>query len=1567
MSIQTLPQEVVVDAVKGDVYAIGRDGNIRIVDRGETLLPGEVIITINGSSLDVVANGSLFLVDENCFACIPEPKLGQENQDVVTAQIDGKVSVDPTVTTDFDADDVAAIQQAILEGADPTAILEATAAGPAAGGGASGSANAGFVTIEYNNPEVLASTFFETTASFDNTDLNDDLNGFDITILADGGQSLSSELTEGSISLSSYPQSVTSKVIIDAADLPLDPNSFVPEPASLASLLEELNADITSGGEPVSFVFDTEQNAIIGTQDGQDVIRIDIEAISVGRDVQLEVVTTINQGIDHVPSVADGLVSFDNDQIQIAFDITGSDIGGNSILSPIDIVTTIADGDNPSVQNITIENVESSSAIIDGRFVDIGSDKIATATFDQESLAQFDGLLSDSLTTIASLSDDGSRITLSIADTNDVVLTISLNTDGAYQFEQFKPLQHDGQTEEILLTLPTTTVDFDQDAENSTFTIKIIDDQLDIVDVDALRVDENDIANVGSEQDAPAFAMGQITTSQDSDGAAQYRLDGSSNPVDGLTSHGAVITLLESDNPDGGFTYSATANGETVFTFVVNRDGTYNFTLQGPIDHAIDSDELTINFPVVVTDFDGDTAVATIPVTVDDDAPTISGVEALLVDEDDISLIGSEQNDSATVQGKFTTVSGSDGVASYELEDTVSVVRGLTSHGDSVTLVSALNADGSYTYSATANGAAVFELTLQLNGEYAFTLQGPIDHAEGSDSLQLNFPIVATDFDGDTTTSTIPVTIVDDKPSITNVVALEVDEDGLNTASSNTLIAEGQFTTTQGSDKVISYQLEVGSDPVSGLTSQGQPITLTEVSNSDGSFTYIATANGNQVFTLNVSPEGSYNFKLESQIDHEPNSGRLTIEFPIVATDFDGDTTTAIIPVQIIDDAPIIDDVIPLNVSEDDLPNIGSDENESVYVEGRFTTDQGADQVVSYQLDSSTNPVDGLTSQGNAVTLQESENQDGSFTYIATADGNPIFIMNVNVDGSYDFKLEGPIDHPSGIDALTLDFSIIATDFDGDTTTATIPVTISDDKPVLDGLIDGSVTKIDEDNIQTIGSEGSSQLNSVKGNFNAIDGSDGVVEYQVTDLNSPVKDLTSGGQDLVLVEVSNSNGVAVYEARIDGTATPVFRITLDASDDSYQFDLFAPLDHAMADGENELVINLPIQATDYDGDVSNVQTLPITVVDDVPTIGGVTPSSELTVDEDDLPKGSDEASPQDTLIGGTLDITEGADQVVSIQLNNLESPVNGLTSGGDAIMLILASSSGGVNVYQGVAGTPQAVVFELTLDARDNSYQFDLKKPLDHPDGDTENQITLELPVTATDKDGDESPEYSLAIKVVDDVPAVTAVDTLGVNEDDLSQGSDPSKEPRVDSGQFDVTSADGIDSFELDLTPGKIPMLTSGGDEVSIALDTSASSAISLVYVGETAGGETIFTLTLHQDGRYDFELSGPLDHAVGSDEILLNLPIIITDGDKDATITATLPVKIADDKPALDGLIDGSMTKIDEDDIQTIGSEGSSQLNTINCKSCSAINIKYLMQNELVRIQYRPIWTTVRRFGAR
>ncbi|MGI3094969.1 retention module-containing protein [Vibrio diabolicus] len=2405
MSTQTVPQNAIVNAVKGEVLVLGLDGKVRSIKAGDELISGEVIITENNASLDVQIHNELYLVDANCVACLPEPSFEQP-ETLLQSPVNGQVTFDPTSIegANFDANDVAAIQQAILDGADPTAILEATAAGA----GAEGSANAGYVTVEYNNPEVLASTFFETSATRSGEDDRDEDDGLNVTIFSDGGQSLQSSVIEGSISLSSYPQTISSSVLVEAGDLALDTASFVPETSSLESLLTELNSDITSGGQPVAFVYDEAQNAIIGTQGGNEVLRIEIEATSLGRDLELEVVTTISQGIDHVASIADGQVSIVGDQINIAFDITGADIGGNSIQAPIDFTTTVIDGDDPSPQNVTFENVESSSTPITGTFVDIGSDQLATVTFNQEGLSQFDGLLSDNQATEAVLSEDGSTITLSIAGSNETVLTISLNTDGTYQFEQFKPLEQTNGEDTIELSLPTTIVDFDQDTASNTFTMSILDgdnpvienvtglsldeagvdqgsqegavvtsgsgsittsvgsdiidhyeleptefnvggelqsqgqvvqlelasesngvrtyegfieldgvritvfdvaidapalgeyqfnlyEQLDhtganddsltfslpvyavdadgdrssitegsntpeaaqiviqvqddvptidgvdalavdeddlssigsdqsdsvlaqgsftttqgsdrvvsyqlesvtdplnglesqgrsisltetansdgsftysataegdaiftlqvnpdgsysfslegpidhavgsdsltldftivatdfdgdtsslvlpvtitddvptINDVVALAVDEDDLSSVGSDQSQPTLVEGQFTTTQGSDGVVQYQLDVNADPLNGLQSQGQTVSIAETQNADGSYTYSATANGsavftlilntdgsysfelqgpidhaadsdsltldfsviatdfdgdtsqillpvtivddkptitdvdaitvdeddlatigsdqtdpisidgnftttqgsdrvvsyqldtsatpvygftsqgvavtltetangdgsftykatagsEAVFTLTVNTDGSYNFTLEGPIDHAVDSDELTLNFPIIATDFDGDTTNATIPVTIVDDKPVITDVDAITVDEDDLASIGSDQSNPTSIDGSFITTQGSDRVVSYQLDASSTPVDGLTSQGVAVTLTETANGDGSFTYEATAGGNPVFTLTVDTDGSYNFTLEGPIDHAVDSDELTLNFPIIATDFDGDTVTEIIPVTIVDDVPTITAVGALNVDEDDLNVVGSDPggdLFVEGAFTTTQGSDRVVSYQLDSTADPVAGLTSQGEAITLVKTANGDGSFTYVATADGNPVFTLNVATDGTYDFTLQGPIDHAANSDSLTIDFPIVATDFDGDTTTATIPVTITDDAPIIDNVVPLAVDEDDLSGIGSDQSDAVFVEGAFTTTQGSDRVVSYQLDSTADPVAGLTSQGESVTLVETANADGSFTYVATADGNPVFTMNVNADGTYNFRLEGPVDHALNSDELVLNFPIIATDFDGDTTTATIPVTITDDVPTIDDVVpltvdeddlasigsdqnddafmsgsfsttegsdsvvkyqldatadpvagltshgesvvlaetangdgsftytatadgnavfelvlkpdgsytftllgpldhamnsdslqidfpiiatdfdgdtstkilpvtivddqpsitnvdaisvdeddlatigsdqnesvsidghfvtmgsdhvvsyqldassnpingltshgvvvtmtesanadgsftytatagseavftltvnsdgsynftlegpidhatgsdeltlnfpiiatdfdgdtttetipvtivddkptitdvdaitvdeddlatigsdqndpisidgnftttqgsdrvvsyqldasatpvagltsqgvavtlaetangDGSFTykatagseavftltvntdgsyqftlegpidhavdsdelklnfpiiatdfdgdtfaetipvkivddkptlggieatsvqTVDEDDIPTVGSDGM-QSNSIAGNFIATDGSDGIVEYGVSDLTMPVQGLTSGGQSLVMVEVSNAGGVSVYEARIDGTTTPVFRVTLDASDDSYTFDLLAPLDHPNADGQNELVINLPINATDFDGDVSNNITLPITVVDDVPTIDGLLAGSEKTVDEDDLPAGTDAASAEDTVISGTFDITEGADQVASIQLSDLTTPVASLTSDGDAITLVLSSSANGVNVYQGVAGNPAEVVFELTLDATNNTYEFDLQKPLDHPDGNQQNEIVINLPVTATDNDGDTSPAFTLPITVVDDVPVVTNIESLRVDEDDLPLGSDGTKEPLTVSGEFDVTSADGIDAFELDLSSNPIPNLKSGGEEVTFSQDASASTADALVYVGQTPSGVTVFTLTLHQDGKYDFELSGQLDHAVNSDEILLNLPVKITDGDND-TITATLPVTIVDDKPTIDAISSGSTLSVDEDDIPSQGSDDTPESNII------------------------------------
>ncbi|HCE2312185.1 TPA: VCBS domain-containing protein, partial [Vibrio parahaemolyticus] len=632
---------------------------------------------------------------------------------------------------------------------------------------------------------------------------------------------------------------------------------------------------------------------------------------------------------------------------------------------------------------------------------------------------------------------DGSFTYTATADGNPV-FTLVVNVDGSYNFTLEGPIDHAINSDELTLNFPIIATDFDGDTSSAVLPVTIVDDQPTITNVDAITVDEDDLTSIGSAQDGVVSIDGKFTTTEGSDRVVSYQLDGSTNPVAGLTSHGEVVDLVETANADGSFTYTATANGNPVFTLVVNTDGSYNFTLEGPIDHATGSDELTLNFPIIATDFDGDTSSAAIPVTIVDDQPTINDVQAITVDEDDLAQIGSAQDSSVSIDGHFTTNQGSDGVVSYQLDASATPVDGLTSQGVAVTLSETANPDGSFTYTATAGTNPVFTLIVNPDGSYNFTLEGPIDHASNSDELTLNFPIIATDFDGDSSVMVLPVTIQDDVPTIENVVPLTVDENNLitNGGQSNALLVEGQFTTTQGSDGVVQYQLETGSDPLNGLTSNGQVITLVEVSNANGSFTYTATANGNSVFTLQVNNDGSYSFELQGAVDHAPNSDTLTLDFSIIATDFDGDTSQITLPVTIVDSLPVISAVDAINVDEDDLVNVGSDQNDPVSIDGKFTTTEGADRVVSYQLDSNAKPVDGLTSQGNPVTLIETANPDGSFSYVATADGNPVFTLVVKTDGSYNFTLEGPIDHAINSDELTLNFPIIATDFDGDTTSA---------------------------------------------------------------------------------------------------------------------------------------------------------------------------------------------------------------------------------------------------------------------------------------------------------------------------------------------------------------------------------------------------------------------------------------------------------------------------------------------------------------------------------------------------
>ncbi len=66
---------------------------------------------------------------------------------------------------------------------------------------------------------------------------------------------------------------------------------------------------------------------------------------------------------------------------------------------------------------------------------------------------------------------------------------------------------------------------------------------------------------------------------------------------------------------------------------------------------------------------------------------------------------------------------------------------------------------------------------------------------------------------------------------------------------------------------------------------------------------------------------------------------------------------------------------------------------------------------------------------------------------------------------------------------------------------------------------------------------------------------------------------------------------------------------------------------------------------------------------------------------------------------------------------------------------------------------------------------------MDHPAGAGENSLTLDIPISVTDFDGDTSASVNLPISIVDDVPEIKTATPLFLDEDDLPSGSELSKD----------------------------------------------------------------------------------------------------------------------------------------------------------------------------------------------
>lgn len=1435
----------VITAVVGTVTATAEDGSIRTLQAGDRVYANEVISTGPAGAVEIeFADGSVM-------------DLGRDSQ----AMLDSAV-FNPNATELAESegeavpDDVAAIQQAILEGEDPTEAGEATAAG-AGVEGSDGGHDAVFVN--YLNPEVTPEAGFDTigvnntfdeiideqlidgvptaglvTVLLDEDDLsfrsdeeiaqaiNDFINGIEAEFLADTGFNLFDSPNAGVGDEGQPGDDLPSpNPTFFSGTLNADYGFNGPGSISFNPVVSQ-PAGLTSGGEPVQIWVSTDGLTLIGYVAGEGDFSPEISFQQEGPQfsgaeiifsAQIDPATLnftagIYGPLDHPDTAEEGAFE-ENLLINMAF--------------------TITDADGDAAQGIIQLNVDDDSPVIG-----------------EQDYPQEQGEYSDFPYQMGVVDED---------DTDDGVG----NTDSPGD---------DSSTPYI--TLPI---------------------------------------NFGA--DGPA-AENPVEIS------AEGIVDQSGNP---LTSNGVEVQFSWNSSTN---TLEGTADGQPVINIHVDvydyGAGSYTeakIELFDNLDHPIGAegeslgteDNLGITLNYTATDADGDQAYGSFDLSIDDDMPVIGTPEAVSVDEEGIDGNAGDSYDSGTTANGVLLMP--------ELEN-----------GD---LNSALDTDAKQAIKSFVEAGG----QLVINGSYGSEDESLINDIFG-------FSITS----GANTSSNVPTfsqtgaatgTDYESGPAQLN------NPNGTYTWDISSLPAEATVMYSDGDDAAV-VTIPVGDGQITFLAYDWYNAAPT--GSQDGGWTDIldiaVSANGSPA-EVSVFDNGSYVDTSSGGTSAESDNVQDTLQSQghNVST-FTGITLTDILAA---------------------LPEFttGDLAGEDTVASGSLAINWGADNnnddasefdrsVVFTQQDAP----EGLTADGEPVSYSISE--DGTtltaFTGEAGTDSyTEVFTVTLSDagNGSYEFTLLGNLDHPEANteDDIDLNFGFIATDSDGDAATGSFTVTVDDDAPVASG--ETVEFTVDEDDINTALSDGNqSNDGNSDGSFTGSPltpfdngpanvtgsvaslvsfGADGAGTFTLTDNFDALlaQNLTSKGEDLSFSVDGN-----VLTAEADGRE--VFTLTLQ-DDGEFTFELNDQLDHAAANGENNLPVDLSsvIVATDADGDAITLDSgFVINVTDDVPEEAGFLPEIGIVEDEA-LPNGNQEIFdssytitlpfigtitipldvwPDTAVATGSLadQVSVGSDEPASFELSGDYTSLiaQSLTSGGEP----LAFALDGDTLYAVAGQTP---VFTLTVETN-GDYTFTLMGPIDHTEGEGENLLSIDFSgvINVEDFDGDTlTLDQDFYIKVVDDSPEVGEQLTATVDDEGLIDGIEGGPEDDVTQGA-DETTFDGSLNFSVGADqPATVDFAAMGGDTASVGTETVTYSWNSVTNTLTATGPRgPLFTVevTDTESGDYtvtllDNILHESLDGVAGDNtenNASVDLEFTVTDNDGDSQ-TGTLTVDFDDDTPVV------------------------------------------------------------------
>ncbi|QSL92004.1 retention module-containing protein [Ectopseudomonas toyotomiensis] len=839
----------------------------------------------------------------------------------------------------------------------------------------------------------------------------------------------------------------------------------------------------------------------------------------------------------------------------------------------------------------------------------------------------------------------------------------------------------------------------------------------------------------------------------------------------GLTSGEKPLVYTASESVDGDgnllsttLTAAAAADvgGYKVFTLVINADGSFTFTLQGPIDHpqadGNDSElwsnagQIGIDFTHLLAITDGDGDPLNIPegvgglfvINIEDDVPTLSlGVNTQALAQLEVALDETRGN-----QDRYAA--NDDQSQGYTNDDNGALARVTTQLAGGLTSLFTVGG------AAGADGEASLNGTLSFSGVppqgLATTLSATVGGAIRLFVDPANSQVIkGVDATGDTV-FTIAIVTIDGQPQLQTTLFEAIRHPHNDQRFDEAL---DLLIKHQGSLQ-LQYQ-------VTRVDGDGDAVTRTAK---------VELAGGNSSY---------FSFQ-----DDGPKIGKFELEHGVKL---------------------YVDESVGKggsnqneqgHVAPNDEPDHG---NVLGYarVDGKdlfkLIADGGSDDLDSsrtrFSLSLAGNAVDsGLnaTAGGDILLYKES---DGSI--LGKANGVTVFKISVNsADGSVTLVQYKAIAHgdTGNHDELALlkdgvlKLNVTVYDKDGDSQSASLDlgkiVGFEDDGPKITKfeLRHGTKLYVDE-SIDTTGSSQNEQghvaPNDEQGHGNVLGyasidgkdlfrltvdaGSDGLdasrTRYQLNLSQDGVDsglDATAGG-DIRLYKDGDGNVLGVA----DGVT--VFKISVNAGNGSVTLVQYEAIVHGKTSNHDELaliragVLKLGVTVYDKDGDSwsSNLDLGKIVGFEDDGPSACITQAAHA-LDDEGLPNGINggegDVTGASTTVTGTLVFDAGSDGLRGIALSGPSVlGCEDVTSTWNAVTNTLTISS-----------TERGTLVTVVLtDPALGKYELELHKPLMHPAGQDENDIKLQIGYTVTDGDGDTA-EGKLVVNIDDDTPTIQAM-----------------------------------------------------------------------------------------------------------------------------------------------------------------------------------------------------------------